>query len=205
VRTTTFIVAALPIAALFAACSRAPRTGAANDAGLQRDLKLAATSTLNLATPPVNPANFNDLETAPPENLRRATHLVKATGPKAVASRAPTLRATQIPQVAATEQVPQVQTVAAAPAPNLDPVATVPRPGSAPQLPAAGAGTAGNGAAGTGGFGPSIGVILGGGGLDGDHCEPHGGHTPGVFLPQPGGVGGTRFPVIRPRGGTIYH
>ncbi len=215
-RTTTLIAGTLPIAALFAACARAPRPDAAGNADLQRDLKLAATSTINLATPPVNPANFKDLETAPPTDLRPARHLVKAPGPRAIASRDPDLRASEIPEVAASNPMPQVQSVAAAPVPvaTLDPVATVPRPSSAPMLPGPGdEGNGGRGTAGTGGFGPFIGVIIGGGGLDGDHCEPHGrgnGAVPGIFLPDPGGVigGGSIYPVIprgRGRGGSIFH
>ncbi|MDE3054290.1 MAG: hypothetical protein KGL38_15990 [Gemmatimonadota bacterium] len=209
-RTATLIAAVLPAAALVAACHRSPRS--ADDAAMQRDLKLAATATLNLATPPVNPANFRDLETAPPTELRPAAHLVKAPGPRAIRSATPTLRAAEIPQVAATTPMPQAQTVSLAPVPvvTLDPVASAPRPGDAPRMPAVdAAGTAGRGQAGSGWAGPGIGVIIRGGGLDGDHCEPHGrGNVPipGVFLPGPGDMGGgTRFPVIRPRGGTTRY
>lgn len=209
-RTTTLIASVLPAAALLAACNRSPRA-ADDDAAMQRDLKLAATSTLNLATPAVNPANFRDLETAPPTELRRAEHLVKAPGPRAIRSGSPTLRASEIPQAAANEPMPQVQTMATAPVPvpPLDPVATAPRPSDAPQVPAVdAAGTPGQGQAGSGWAGPGIGVIIRGGGLDGDHCEPHGrGNVPipGVFLPGPGDIGGSRLPVIRPRGGTIRY
>ncbi len=175
-RTTTLIAAVLPAAALVAACNRSSRA-TADDATMRRDLQLAATSTLNLATPSVNPANFRDLETAPPTELRPAEHLVKAPGPRAIRSTTPTLRASEIPQIAATDPMPQVQTVSTSPVPvpTLDPVATAPRPGDAPHVPAVdAAGTAGRGQAGSGWAGPGIGVVIRGGGLDGDHCEPHG-------------------------------
>jgi hypothetical protein len=208
VRKSTFLAIAIPLSLAVAACGRSDRTAAGSDADLQRDLKLASTTTMNLATPAVNPANFDRMETQPESAPRASTHLEKGADRKAVASKAPDLKASQIPQVATTEQVPQVQAVAVAPSaiPASDPVATAPRPGSAPQLP----GGAGNGeyggtrqGGGAGGvMGPGIGVIIRGGGLDGDHCEPHGGRgTPGIFLPPPGGMGGTtRFPVF-PRGG----
>ncbi len=193
-----------------AACGNQSRI-AANDADLQRDLKLASTTTMNLATPQVDPANFDALETAPESAPRQSAHLVKARGPKAVASRAPDLRASQIPQVAATQTVPQVQTMAVAPAPipNQDPVASAPRPGSAPAVPGPGTGTGDFGGTGPGSgvFGPGIGVVIRGGGIGGDNCEPHGprGRMPGVYIPIPGGMGGgSRFPAIRP-GGSINH
>ena len=210
-RTTTLIATALPFAALLGACGRAPRADAASDVDLQRDLRLAATTTIRLATPPVDPANFRDLETAPPAARRTARHPVKAPGPAAIASKAPDLGASETPETAAAQPVPSVPAVAAASAPDpyQDPVATLPRPGSASVLPAGNsAGTAQRGAASAGGIGPIIGVIIRGGDINGDHCEPHGGRgrgpLPGVYIPEPGGVaGGSRFPVIPAPGGGI--
>lgn len=204
-RLPVLLALALPVA--LASCGHADRAAARDDVDLQRDLKLAATSTIDLAAPRVNPANFDRLETAPQSELREAKRLRKSTGSKAAPSASPDLRATAIPEAVADDHVPQVETVAQAPAPieNSDPVATVPRPSSAPQDP----GKAGDGDGGPrgqggvfGGIGPIIGVVIRGGGVDGDHCEPHGpGRTPGVYLPPPGGYGGsTRFPVF-PRGG----
>ncbi len=203
---------ALAVPFALVSCGHADRAVGGNDVDLQRDLKLAATSNIDLAQPQVNPANFDRLETAPQTELRAAPRVRKSTGPKAVTSKTPDLRATAIPEAAAAENVPQIETVAQAPAPigNSDPVASLPRPGSAGKI---GAGDYGPSAAGPnggkeagggvfGGIGPIIGVVIRGGGVDGDHCEPHGrGQTPGVYFPPPGGFGGnTRFPVI-PRGG----
>ncbi len=207
------IMLALAVPFALVSCGHADRGAAGNDVDLQRDLKLAETSAMDLAQPQVNPANFDRLETAPQTELRLAKHLRKNAGPKAVVSKTPDLRATAIPEAAATDNVPQVETVAQTPAPiaSGDPVATVPRPGSAPGKIGAGdygpsatgpSGSRGGGGGVLGGIGPIIGVVIRGGGVDGDHCEPHGrGRTPGVYLPPPGGYGGnTRFPVI-PHGG----
>lgn len=211
----TFILAlAVPFALV--SCGHADRAVGGNDVDLQRDLKLAATSTIDLAQPQVNPANFDRLETAPQTELRAVPRVRKSTGPKAVASKTPTLHATAIPEAVSTENVPQVETVAQKPASiaSSDPVASLPWPGSGGKIGAGDYGPSaagpsggkeargGDGSGGLGGIGPIIGVVIRGGGVDGDHCEPHGrGRTPGVYLPPPGGFGGnTRFPVI-PRGG----
>ncbi len=203
-RNSVTLALAVPFALV--SCGHADRVAAGNDVDLQRDLKLAATSTIDLAAPPVNPANFNRLETAPQIELQVSTHLRKSTGPKAVSSKTADLRASAIPQAAATDDVPQVETIAQAPVPvvNSDPVASVPRPSTTPRDPvgAGDYGPRGQGGGVFGGMGPVIGVVIRGGGVDGDHCEPHGrGRVPGVYLPEPGGYGGTsRFPAF-PHGG----
>lgn len=212
------VLLALAVPFVLVSCGHADRAVGGNNVDLQRDLKLAATSTIDLAQPQVNPANFDRLETAPQTELLVAQHLRKSTGPKAVASKTPDLRASAIPEAAATENVPQVETVAQAPASigSSDPVASVPRPGMSGKVgagdygpsatgPRGGREAGGEGGGGGGifgGVGPIIGVVIRGGGVDGDHCEPHGrGRTPGVYLPPPGGFGGnTRFPVF-PHGG----
>ncbi len=207
-RNVTSVVVAVPLALALAACGRNARTTAANEADLQRDLQLASATTMTLPAPQVDPANFDALETEPQSAPRPSAHLVKARGPKAIASAASDLQATRIPQVAATQPVPQVQTVATAPAPvpNQDPVASVLRPSAPPAVPATGVGGGfGRTGSGPGVFGPGEGVVIRGGGLDGDNCEPHGRRRPGGFEPYPGGMGGGTFiPVIRP-GGTIFH
>jgi hypothetical protein len=207
VRTSHLLAVALPIAIAAVSCGRSDRVAANGDVDLQRDLKLAATTTMDLAGPKVNPANFDKLETAPETAPQRSKHLEKGAGSKAIASRTPDLKAIQLPQVAATDNVPQTQTVALAPSPipTTDPVATVPQATRVPQTTGAtGAGTNGGVDRGGvfGGMGPVIGVVIRGGGVDGDHCEPHGrGGAPGVYLPPPGGIGTvTRFPAF-PRGG----
>lgn len=205
-RNSVMLALAVPFALV--SCGHADRVAAGNDVSLQRDLKLAATSSIDLDAPRVNPANFDRLETVPLTELREAKRLRKGSGPKAVASKAADLRATEIPEAAATDNVPQVETVAQAPSPiaNSDPVASVPRPSDAPRDPgrvgAGDYGPRGQGGGVFGGIGPIIGVVIRGGGVDGDHCEPHGrGRTPGVYLPEPGGYGGTsRFPMF-PHGG----
>jgi len=208
VRTTPFFMVAVPFAIAISGCGRSSSATAADNVDLQRDLKLASTTTMNLPALAVNPANFNSLETAPQSAPRIAKHLVKAHGPKAIASVMPDLHASQIP-TASTNTVPQVQTVAPAPAPAYanDPVASVPRSGSAAQGPSdIGSGDYGRSRSGAGsgnGVGPIPGVVIRGGGMDGDHCEPHGGRgrIPGIYLPNPGGVGGgSRFPTYHPGG-----
>ncbi|HUX34304.1 MAG TPA: hypothetical protein VMV51_10595 [Gemmatimonadaceae bacterium] len=213
-RHSTLIAIAIPLSAALSACGRPTHAVAANDVDLQRDLKLAATTTMNMPAAPVNPANFDALETNPRSAPQQSKHLVKAPGPKAVASKAPDLEASPIPQGAAAQPAPQAQNVALAPVPNLnqDPVASLPRAGAsqAPGLIGAGdRGRTGSGGGVFGGIGPILGAVIRGGDVDGDHCEPHGGRgrngrMPGVYIPEPGGVGGgSRFPIIRP-GGSIY-
>ncbi|MGH7668469.1 MAG: hypothetical protein ACRENQ_03165 [Gemmatimonadaceae bacterium] len=205
------IMLALAVPFALVSCGHADRTAGGNDVDLQRDLKLAATSTIELAQPRVNPANFDRLETVPHNELQEAKRLRKRTGSNTVASKSPDLHATEIPEGAATPNVPQVEKVATAAAPtwSADPVATMPRSSGAAAAGKIGAGdygpSAGGGGAGIlGGIGPIIGVVIRGGGVGGDNCEPHGrGQTPGVYLPQPGGYGGTtRFPVF-PHGGRL--
>jgi hypothetical protein len=191
-----------------AACTRGGKSNAAGDVDLQRDLKLASTSTLDLATPRVNPANFRDMETAPKGAPEPSKHVVKDPGPLAVASSAPELKAAPAPIVAVTQDVPQVQTVATAPVPvpNLDPIATVPRPGATSVVTDnSGGGEYGRSPDGGGifgGMGRPGGVIIRGGGVDGDHCEPQG-RRPGVYIPSfPGGAPVPTRPTgpARPRG-----
>jgi hypothetical protein len=196
----------VPVALLAAAaCSSGSKKSGTNDVDLQRDLKLASTSSLNMPRSRVDPANFRDLETAPHGTPDSAQHLKKAHGPDAVPSKTPELLAAPAQLVAATQNIPQVQTVATAPAPvpNLDPVATVPRP-SVLTGNAAGAGDYGQSPDGGGifgGMGPmgGPGVVIRGGGMggDGDHCDPHGGVRPPIYFPPMGAGGGTRIP---PRG-----
>ncbi len=208
-RKSLFLAVALPLTLV--ACGRSDRQTARENAALQRDLKLAATSTIDLQAPAVNPANFDQLETAPQSALHEVRHLRRAPGLRAIRSATPTLRASEIPAVAETDNVPQIETVAAAPVqqPATDPVATMPRPSNSPQMPGrAGEGQSGNAGRGGifGGWGPVIGVVLRGGGADGDHCEPHGPRAipPGIFYPGAGVT--SHFPVVpRGGGGTIFH
>lgn len=213
-RHSTLIAVAIPLTVALSACSRPSPASVANDVDLQRDLKLAATTTMNMPAAPVNPANFDALETDPRSAPHQAKHLVKAPGPKAVASKTPDLEASPIPRVAASQPAPQVQHVALGSVPNLnqDPIASLPRAGAAQAPGVIGSGDrarAGSSGGVFGGIGPILGAVIRGGDVDGDHCEPHGGRgrngrMPGVYIPEPGGVGGgSRFPIIGP-GGSIY-
>lgn len=211
----SLVALALPAAFALAACGGPDSASAHGNVDLQRDLKLAATSTMQMPAPAVDPANFNDLETRPPSAPRPATHLVKAPGPRAIASRTPELKAAAIPEVAATTDAPQVQTVAQAPTPEptLDPVARMPRRGAGPveHAPArtGASGDADRGQGAWGIIGPVIGVVIRGGDVDGDNCEPHGarGRRPGIYVQPAGGIGtATRFPTFpRPGTGGIIH
>ena len=210
-RKTTFLAIAAPVVLAIASCGRSNRADAANDVDMQRDLKLAATTTMNLAEPAVNPANFDRLETAPLAAPTASKHLRKGAGSKAIASKSPDLKASLIPQVAATNPIPQVQAVAVAPVPvsDNDPVATLPQQSRVPRATGA-EGTGATGGAERGGgifgdLGPTIGVVIRGGGVGGDNCEPHGrGGAPGVYRSPPGGIGTvTRFPTF-PHGGVIH-
>ncbi len=196
-RNSTILSIALPLAAALGACGRADRT-TSSTVDLQRDLKLASTTTMEVPSTPVNPANFNDLETRPLSAPRPSRRLRKEPGPRAVASKAPTLPAAPAPEVSEMQHAPQAPTVAVSPVPLSagDPVATLSRPAAA----SGAAGVMGNGDLGRtgsgGGMGPFTGVVIRGGGVGDDHCEPHG--RGGVYLPMPGGFGGSRFPPLRP-------
>jgi hypothetical protein len=183
-----------------AACTSSSAKTASKDA-YSDDLKLASATTMDLATPKVNPALLTSLETAPRGAPKRAPTLKKGAGEQALPSEAPTVEAAPEPTPAAVEETkPVATTVAPAPAPepNNEPVAVAPRPTPAASLPTGGVG-AGDYGRGGGVFGGGIGVIIRGGGVgDDDHCE---------IRPRRGGV--MRGPVYVPRptlpvtGGTV--
>lgn len=199
-RNSTILALALPLAATIGACGRADRT-TTSTVDLQRDLKLASTTAMDVPSTPINPANFNDLETRPLSAPRSSKRLRKDPGPKAVASRSAELRAAPAPEVSELQHAPQVPAVAVVPVPlpASDPVATVLRPSAASGAAgAAGSGDFGRTGGGFGGMGPFTGVVIRGGGVGDDHCEPHGRGRGGIYLPMPGGFGGSRFPIVRP-------
>jgi hypothetical protein len=200
-RTTTVLATAM-LALGAAACTSKPAKTANKDA-FSEDLKLASATTMDLATPKVNPALLTSLETAPRGAPERAPTIKKGEGEHAIPSEAPTVEAAPEPTPApAVETEPVATTVAPAPVPepNSEPVAVAPRPTPAATLPAGGMG-AGDYGTGGGVFGGGIGIIIRGGG-DGDHCEirPRGGVMRGpVYVPRPtmpatGGI------TIQPRG-----
>lgn len=162
---------AVAFATAIAACGDARSTDVASKDDLQRDLELASATTMSLAGGRVDSALLNTLETKPQGAPQPATTVKKAAGNRAVRSRTPTVRATPEVELAAVEEVAETETLAEAPAPeSSEPVAVAPRP-APPVIIATGAGDYGTGGNGGGIFGP--GVIIRGGGVDGDNCELH--------------------------------
>ena len=187
-RNTTALATAM-LAFGAAACTSTAKT--ANKNAYAVDLELASATTMDLATPKVNPALLTFLETAPRGAPERAPMIKKGAGEHAMHSEAPTVEAAPEPTPAVFEEIEPVATTVApvpVPEPTNEPVAVAPRPTPAASLPAGGVG---EGDYGTGGgvFGGGIGVIIRGGGVgDDDHCE---------IRPRRGGV--MRGPVYVPR------
>jgi hypothetical protein len=181
---------------------------------LKRDLQLAsATQNIRISPDEITPKSQQELTIRP----KRAP-----SGPKVVRSEKPTVKASANPVQAAElkNEVPQVQVMAAAPAPSETPSADSPplaRPASlpAPSYP----GTApipGNGSGGMGGVIAGVfGAVIRGGAVgDDDHCDPRanprnrrpvGGDviygSPSGRIFGAGGMGGTRMPTpMVPRG-----
>jgi hypothetical protein len=188
-------VATLSIVAGLAACAGSKATNAASQADFKADLQLASSTTMNLASPKVDPALLNSLETSPLGAPQAAKTVKKGAGNRSVRSHSPTVRATPEMDVAAVdENSDQVDVVTQAPAPeSTEPVAVAPRPTPAPVVVQAGNGSGDYGTSGNGGgiFGPGGGiggVVIRGGGVDGDHCQPHGRGTMRgpVYIPSTG-------------------
>jgi hypothetical protein len=161
----------LAIATAIAACADASANSTQDE--LKRDLELASATTMKLATPQVDSSLLASMETkpnnapAPAPVVRRAPQ-----GPRAVETEAPTVEATPDMDIAAVEEErTETETVAEAPAPEIsEPVAVAPRP----QPTITQAGGAGDYGVGTGGVGTGRGgVVIRGGGVDGDNCDLH--------------------------------
>jgi len=201
------LVLALAAGGAVAACSGGKNTAQADD--FNNDLKLASSTTMDLATPKADPNLLNaSLENSPKGMPVPLKTLKRAEGTHVALAKHPTLHAAPTNDVASSEDVTkEVVTVDKAPAPaNSEPVAVAPRPAPVGN-PGGGDGSGDYGTSGNGGgiFGPGDGmggVVIRGGGADGDHCEPHGGRggmggMGPVYMPYPtGGVG-------YPRGGSI--
>ena len=184
-------ISTLVIATALVACGRKAADTASTD-DFKRDLQLASATNLDLAGSKVDPSNltFENKPSGAPE----ASHVVKkGAGSRAVASKTPTVKAAPETDVAATDDAGPTETESVAPAPaEAEPVAVAPRPQPV-NIPASSGGD--YGAAGGGVFGGGMGgVVIRGGGVDGDHCQPHGGarrgggvYFPGggIFVPQP--------------------
>lgn len=201
-RTTTKLarLATMILAAGLVACGTSRKADVAAKDDFKRDLQLASATNMDLAGPKVDPALLT-LETAPRGTPQPTPTLKQAAGPKAVRSEAPTVEAAPEPQPAAVvEEAPVATTVAPAPTPQPtnEPVAVAPHPAPVPAMPAGGVG-AGDYGTGGGVFGGGIGVVIRGGGVDGDHCEIRGRRGPviyrsPVYFPRP------LAPTIRGRG-----
>lgn len=192
IKVTLASLALIVIAGAIAACSDARASESVKDADLSRDLELASAATLALAGRAVDSANLASLETKPLSAPERATVVKRGAGSRAVRSKAPTVRATPEPEPAASEgegeSLAEVATLD-----ESEPVAMVPLPAPV-AIPASG--PAGDYGTGGGIFGPGdgriggggSGVVIRGGGVDGDNCElhrrPRGGTSRGpIYVP----------------------
>jgi hypothetical protein len=195
----------LSILSVIAACAGSDKTDASAQDDLKRDLQLAATS-VDFATPKVDPALLTSLETKPNNAPEPSKVLKKKAGPKAVQSKTPTIKTDPLMEIAASEDESAQTTVEApapVPEPTNEPVAVAPRPTPAPVVLPTGNdggdyGTSGNGGGIFGPVGRGGGVIIRGGGVDGDHCEIHarGPRRGGIYYPN---MGGSRIPQPRPQ------
>ncbi|HEX5435568.1 MAG TPA: hypothetical protein VFW98_00305 [Gemmatimonadaceae bacterium] len=194
-------VAALPLALLALACGKTEQRTASKgmDAGLQQDLELAASPSLELASSArAKKAQMvvSDIERTPGTvAVHAVSHNARAPRAPAAPARKPAVVAVQKPgpaqppptpappivvaQVPTPPEAEAQPTAAARPAP---PAVAYPAPGSYPE-----------GDRGRSGLGGIIGVVLRGGDVDGDHCEPHHG---GVLV-------NNRMPVRFPRRSTF--
>jgi hypothetical protein len=186
-RKMTKSLSLLAIATAIAACADASANATQDD--LKRDLELASATTMKLATPPVDSSLLTTMETKPIEAPAPAPVVKKASrGPRAVESDAPTVEAAPTEDVAAVdEEQTETESLAPAPAPeNSEPVAVAPRP----QPSVIQTGGAGDYGVGTGGMGSGRGgVVIRGGGVDGDNCHPRG---------RNGGIVISRGPIYIP-------
>jgi hypothetical protein len=202
-RKVSLVALALASAGL-AACGESGSSASQED--LKRDLQLASATTMNLAAPRVDSSLLTSMETTPQGTPEASKSVKKGAGPRAVHSETPTVHASPDVDVAAVEESDEVQTesVAPVPEPTPEPVAVAPRPAPV-VIPASTGGDYGSGGGIFGGTdGSGRGVVIRGGGVDGDNCERHRGGARGgvissgpVYLPnptaRPGGVfvGGT--------------
>jgi hypothetical protein len=193
-------------AVVLAACGRhsAPVNQAMSD-DLKHDLDQVAGQGLDLASQQKSAA-FPLTEIAPKSAPAPSHSLRKAPGPKAVASKKPTVKAAPEPVVAENTENSQAEAPAApAPSPTVqqtpDPSApAVPRPSPIPVDPNAGSGASGRDGggrstgAGDGGsvLGGIFGVIIRGAIGDGDHCDPR---TDGRGRGRHGGIYTPNYPI----------
>lgn len=190
---------------VLAACGKngASPNRAMND-DLKRDLQLASSSGLDLASQQAA-KGFALTEIAQSSAPSPAPAVKKGAGPKAVRSKTPTVKAAPDASIESKAEEPTTQVMAQAPSPTTeqvpDPAApAVPRPSPMPIDPNGGEGARGqngggpNPGAGDGGgsvLGGIFGAILRGGVVDGDHCDPR---TDGRHGRRPPYGGPSTFP-----------
>ena len=169
------------------------------NADLQRDLKLAATANLALATQSQS-TKYALVENAPKAQPNDAHVLRKGAGPKAIRSNTPTVSAAPEPTTAPAELPPlemtsTVETPTPAPTPTFGTPASVSTAALPAPVPSGAVQPESNPQYGGG----SPGVVIRGGRPGGDNCgppRPGGSGIPGagipIFIPPPffGGMGG---------------
>jgi len=170
---------------VLAACGRnSPPTDRAMSADLKRDLQLATTSGLDLASQQRAKA-FPLTEIPQSSSPSPVPALKKASGPKAVRSKHPTVKASPEASVVANAEDPQTEVMQKEPSPTTEPMPdpaapAVPRPSPTPTDPSGGEGAHGHGGGGSNRgvsdagsvLGGIFGVILRGAIGDEDHCDP---------------------------------
>lgn len=175
---------------------------ATSDGDLQRDLKLASATSLELAPAGRGLATVSSIEASPLASPERSVRPKRSSsGTRALRSRKPTVKAAPEPEPAEAVEESETSVVAESAGASTEATAVaaaeggvaLPRPTAIPvSYPGTGGGSAGgdvDGSHGTGGGVYGGPVIRGGGGGDGDPCRIH------------GGVFGGRPPIYRqPRG-----
>jgi len=198
--TLKFSIAALAATVAVSACGDARATEAAQD-DLKRDLELASSTAMTLATPKVDASLLSSMETKPLGTPEAAKVVKKGAGSRALHSQTPTVRATTDVDVAAVNELDEIvetESIAPVPEPSNEPVAIAPRPQPI-VVQTGGSGDYGTSGNGGGVFGGGSGVIIRGGGVDGDDCDLHRGgrrgmptrgpiYIPTATAPRTGGI-----------------
>jgi hypothetical protein len=170
-------------------------TAATSDGDLQRDLKLASSTTLELAPVGHALATISSIEALPAATPERTVRPKRsASGSRANRSRSRVVRAAPEPEVAASTEESQTTEVtelagaatqATLEAPAEGGGVALPRPSAIPvAYPDAGT-VDGSGSSGGGIMGGIFGTVIRGGGVDGDHCQIHGGRGGGRIYAPP--------------------
>lgn len=169
--------AALSLTVVALACGGKSTQSASNgmDAGLAKDLQLASSPNLELASTARERNKqmvVSDIERTPGAAPVKAAIKAKAPPKPVATTRKPTVVQVQTPtQTPAPPPVVVAQATTEEPAPDPEPSAAPrPEPPSVtyPTIPST------EGTRGRGGIGGIIGVVIRGGVMDGDHCDPRG-------------------------------